>query len=298
MSNSLKIKYQASQSNRKSMNLLSKLVIFSLFVVIGTVIFLFLKMTNLNENHISLDSKIENVRNDFNDKIENVKSEFNDKYSSISQPSTQIRETAEEMHYGIDVSHWNGDVISEISGEYDISFVICKATQGKSYIDPEFKNNWQRIKRINKIRGAYHFYMYNDDPTSQAKHFCDVVSDLEKTDMSLILDVEELSVPKGAIDKSKFKEDLLTFLDFVEERIKRVPILYTDYSFANQYLDDSRFSKYPLWLAEYTKTEKPKIPNTWKEKGFFIWQRNNSFSIHSSKVDYDVFYGEKEGLIR
>lgn len=140
--------------------------------------------------------------------------------------------------------------------------------------------------------------MFNDDPTSQARHFCDVVSNLEKTDMSLILNVEELSIPKGTIDKNKFKNDLITFLDFVEDRIKRIPILYTNYSFANQYLDDTRFSKYPLWLADYSKADKPKIPNAWKEKGFFIWQKNNSFSIHSTKVEYDVFYGEIQRLIK
>ncbi len=298
MGNSLKIRYIITTVSTKSMNFISKLIIFSVFIIFGFAVFLYLKIEDLTKNHALLDSKFESVKSDFQNKMEGLKSEINDKYVVLNQQTSENINEAGGVFYGIDVSHWNGDVIAEISNESDISFVICKATQGKSYIDPEFKYNWQSIKQINKIRGAYHFYIYDVDPTSQAKHFCDVVGDLEITDLSLILDVEELSVPKGTIDKNKFKNDLITFLDFVEQRTKRIPILYTDYSFANQYLDDTRFSKYPLWLAEYSKADKPKIPNAWKDKGFFIWQKNNSFSIHSTKVDYDVFYGKIEGLVK
>ncbi len=281
-----------SQTIIKDMKSKSKLLLLGTSILVGAIIFLFYKMSELHDKHVSLEAKFENIIDELSGK---------DRSSIEATQQNVVAELPSEkenLFYGINISHWNGDVINEISDEIDITFVICKATQGKSYIDPEFKYNWQSIKQINKIRGAYHFYMYNDDPTSQAKHFCDVVSDIEITDLSLILDVEELSVPKGTIDKNKFKNDLITFLDFVEQRTKRIPILYTNYSFANQYLDDTRFSKYPLWLAEYSKADKPKIPNAWKDKGFFIWQKSNSFSIHSTKVDYDVFYGNIEGLVK
>jgi lysozyme len=298
MGNSLKIRYRIVPTKTKSMNLISKLVTFSILIIFGCIIFLCLKINDLTENHILLGTKLESIKSDFDNKIEGVKSEFNDKYSSINKQPTENTELTKDIFYGIDVSHWNGDVITEISNESDISFVIVKATQGKSYIDPEFKYNWQSLKKINKIRGAYHFYMFNDDPTSQAKHFCDIVSDLDNSDLSLILDVEEMSLPKGSIDHSKFKNDLLTFLIYIEQRTNRTPILYTDYSFANQYLDDARFEKYHLWLAEYTKADTPKIPVVWKDKGCFIWQKTNRFSIHSTKADYDVFYGKLEELLK
>ena len=55
---------------------------------------------------------------------------------------------------------------------------------------------------MNKIRGAYHFYIYSDDPEVQANHFCEVVTDLDENDISLILDIEELEDPKEAPQKT------------------------------------------------------------------------------------------------
>lgn len=268
------------------MNFLSKLIIFVVLSIVGVVLFLSFKIIDLNKDHALLEDKIEKIKNDLNDKL------------SLMPKSTQDEiETPQEEHYGIDVSHWNGDIISEIPSNDHISFVICKATQGITYIDKDFKENWSKIKEINKIRGAYHFYLYNDDPIKQASHFCNVVNDLEKTDISLILDIEELSLPKGNVDKTKLKKDLITFLEHVERNIKRTPIIYTDFSFANEYLHDNIFSKYSLWLAEYSNEKQPKIPNTWKEKGIKIWQKRDDYNINSTKIDYDVFFGEIEKII-
>ena len=221
--------------------------------------------------------------------------------SPIESPTEELKEKPiEELkkeYYGIDVSHWNGDIISEISENSEITFMICKATQGEKIVDNQFKRNWTLTKKTNKVRGAYHFYIYHDDPIKQANHFCDEVNDLQKTDISLILDIEELSLPKNNVNKTKLKVDVIKFLEQVEKRIGRVPILYTDYSFANEYLNDIKFSKYSLWLAEYTKRT-PRIPIAWKKTGLMILQKSNDYSINSTKVDYDVFYGTKADLCK
>jgi len=211
------------------------------------------------------------------------------------ETNEEVTEEENKNYFGIDVSHWNGDIVSEIQANSDLSFIICKATQGLKMIDSEFKKNWVSIKQLGKIRGAYHFYIYKDDPIKQANHFCDVVNDLQETDISLILDVEELSLPKGKIDKVKLKNDLIVFLEHIKKKTNRTPIIYTDYSFANQYLDDSKFSKYSLWLAEYTNGT-PKIPNTWKKTGYKILQKSDNYNINSTKEDYDIFYGKKSEL--
>jgi lysozyme len=268
------------------MNFLSKLIIFVILVITGTVLFLSFKMIDLKNEHMLLDNKIEKINKDLKKRLH-----------LMSKSTSEVTKVPEKMHYGIDVSHWNGDIISEIPGNDHISFVICKATQGVSYIDVDFKDNWLKIKETNKIRGAYHFYLYNDDPIKQANHFCNVVNDLDKKDISLILDIEELSLPKEGIDKIKLNNDLLIFLEHVENKINRTPIIYTDFSFANEYLYDDKFAKYSLWLAEYSNAKEPKIPNTWKDKGIKIWQKRENYDINSSKVDYDVFFGEIEKII-
>ena len=263
------------------MNFLSKLIIVIIILLMASVTLMGIEFYNLKDNQAKLNSEIETI---------------NDRLNFVPNKKTEPITTNET--FGIDVSHWNGDIVTEIPSNDDISFVICKATQGKKIIDADFKSNWTSIKQLNKIRGAYHFYIYGDDPEEQANHFCSVVNDLEETDISLILDIEELSLPKKGVDHVKLKEDVLKFLEIVEDKIKRTPIIYTNYSFANEYLNESTFSKFPLWLAEYSNLKKPKIPNTWKDKGCFIWQKKGNYNINSTKEDYDIFFGKKEDLIK
>ena len=66
---------------------------------------------------------------------------------------------AAEFVYGIDVSDFQGDEVDFLDKQKDsLSFVICKATEGITYTDPEFQNNWKTIPEKGFIRGAYHFY--------------------------------------------------------------------------------------------------------------------------------------------
>ena len=270
------------------MNFLSKLIIVVIISIIIAVTFLSVKIFDLTKDYEITQNKVEKI----NTALSLISNKTQTEQLKIVDEPSVIEETE---CFGIDVSHWNGDVVSEILPNSDISFIICKATQGVKLIDSEFKRNWQAIKQKDKIRGAYHFYIYNDDPIVQANHFCDVVNDLEKTDISLILDVEQLSLPKTGVNKTKLKADVIKFLEHVEKRIQRIPILYTDYAFANQHLTDSKFSKYPLWLAEYTNA-KPKIPTAWKKTGYMILQRSDNYNINSTKEDFDVFQGKKEAL--
>ncbi len=264
--------------------------------IIIAISFLSFKMIDLTNNYKMTYSKVEKIdaKLDFISTMKPIEKSIED--STEEQKEEPIEELQKE-YFGVDVSHWNGDIISEISEKSEISFIICKSTQGEKIIDPQFKRNWALTKKRNKIRGTYHFYIYHNDPIKQANHFCDVVNDLQKTDISLILDIEELSLPKNNVNKLKLKADVIKFLEHVENRTARTPILYTDYSFANEYLNDIKFSKYPLWLAEYTKKE-PRLPIAWKKTGLMILQKSNDYSINSTKLDFDVFFGTKEELCK
>lgn len=191
---------------------------------------------------------------------------------------------------GIDVSHWNGNIVEDLPQKDDLKFVICKSTQGESDVDPDFEKNWSFLKEKDIMKGTYHFYVYSLDPIKQADHFCNTVGDMKAADFPLIIDIEELSLPRKAIDHQKLKADILKFLKRVEEKTNRIPIIYSDYSFLNTYLNHSVFSKYPLWLAEYSHATKPNIPKTWQEKGCLIWQKTDRYDIDSDDSDFDIFY--------
>ncbi len=202
-------------------------------------------------------------------------------------------------HHGLDISHHNGNIVDEISQIDSISFVICKATQGKHFRDPYFNSNWESLKNKKLIRGAYHFYEDDSTPIKQANHYLSVVGVWRTNDIAPIIDIEDgsLSTTKQ-INIEKLQKDVLKFLEHIEKETKRIPMLYTNLYFANMYLKDKAFSKYPLWLGEYTSKNQPILPKTWQDKGFKIWQKSENYHFKSTKEDLDIFYGDIKDLYK
>ncbi|MDR1671862.1 MAG: hypothetical protein LBS09_00110 [Bacteroidales bacterium] len=212
-------------------------------------------------------------------------------------PATPVE--VEKTYYGIDISKYNRNIVSEITLHDSITFIICKATEGVTYTDPYFNSNWDIIRAGNYLLGAYHFYRYGDTPARQADFFWKVVSAKGTTDIAPVVDVEQESLPHDVeIDANKFQTDLLAFLENLQAKCKRSPIIYTNHSFANKYLTDSRFSRYRLWIADYTHHDTPVLPKTWKEAGYTIWQKKDNQSVGSRIADFDIYFGKLSDLTK
>jgi lysozyme len=189
-------------------------------------------------------------------------------FFSYSQPKKEVKVTSNVplFVYGIDISKYQGDEITELSKQKDsLSFIICKATEGITYTDPKFSYNWKMIKEKSFIRGVYHFYRSDDDPIAQANHFTNTIASIKKSDIPPIIDFEE-----GGIDVSQSVEEvqhtLKIFINQLVKTLDRKPIIYTSVSTGNKYLNDSFFANYKLWIANYNGEKSPDFPNAWKKK--------------------------------
>jgi lysozyme len=212
------------------------------------------------------------------------------KDSVKENPKIKLFQANGTTHLGLDISHYQGKLLENIDERDSIRFLICKATQGNYFIDPDFASNWNEIQSKGMIRGAYHFYECSYDPVEQAKHFVRTISDIEPTDIAPILDIEQGSMA-ASVSAAQMEKDILLFLETVEIELKRKPILYTDYAFAQQYLSNAKFATYDLWLAEYESAYEPKIPNLWTQKGYKIWQKSSNYSVESRQTDLDIYRG-------
>ena len=208
-----------------------------------------------------------------------------------------IDNNTDQVHYGIDISHYQGKIMEEFDPRDSLKFIICKATQGVSYIDPEFRMNWNTIQEKGFIRGAYHFYICDEEPRRQAEHFAAVIEDIGNHDIAPILDIEQGSMSTKVSEK-QMEADILLFLERVYELTKRTPILYTDYAFAQEFLKNEALNKYPLWLAEYSKRPMPLVPTLWEKTGFKIWQKSDNYNAFSKSIDFDVYYGHLKTLVK
>ncbi len=191
---------------------------------------------------------------------------------------------ASVSYQGIDVSHDQGDVDWAAVKAGGITFVFAKATQGHTEVDPKFTENWTGLKNAELVRGAYHFFDPDVDAEAQAEHFIATVQ-LEQGDLPPVLDIE---VTQG-VSREGIDDDIKVWLEKVAEAYGITPILYSDRSFIEETLA-SGFSKYPLWIAEYSQSA-PAAPGDWDAWTF--WQHSESGQVAGvdGAVDQDIFRG-------
>lgn len=203
----------------------------------------------------------------------------------------------EYRSYCIDLSHHNGTAIvwdslrvvvdargrtsKDLLGAREIlpvSRIYLKATEGVSYRDRRFAENWESAGRIRAQRGAYHFFRTSADPAKQAAHFIATVGPLRHGDLAPVLDIETMH--RGCT-KELLNKNALTWLKAVEKHYGRRPVVYTSDSFARDILSKDITEHYPLWIARYGG-KKPETP------GFSMWQFTDRAVIHGIRGYVDL----------
>ncbi|WP_353151138.1 GH25 family lysozyme [Chryseobacterium sp.] len=198
--------------------------------------------------------------------------------------------------YGFDVSHYQNkedikwDSLSIGNKTIPLEFVVMRATMGNRSADKHFDEFWEKAKKHDLIRGAYHFYRADEDPVIQANNFLANVK-LESGDLPPILDIEK--IPKRKTNK-KLIEDLKVWCKIVEEIYGEKPIIYTYYHYYKDFLK-GEFEGYPLWLANYNDVPIPSPDDQWD-----FWQFTENGIVHgiNTKVDLDIYNGSSWSLKR
>jgi len=150
--------------------------------------------------------------------------------------------------HGIDISRYQGEIDWDVFFDQTdsiISFVYCKATEGVSHVDAYYNRNKEALREHNKAFGVYHFFIPSSDAETQAEHFLNNYTP-NGNELPPVLDVETESVP----DK-KLISRMQEWLDIVERRTGKRPIIYTSYHFYKTKFK-SEFKNYQFWIANYS----------------------------------------------
>lgn len=190
--------------------------------------------------------------------------------------------TGTSLREGIDVSSYSGTVDWDRVLAAGKTFAFAKATEGVDLADPSFAGHWSAMKKAGIARGAYHFYVTEDDPAAQAKFFIETV-DLMPGDLVPTVDIERI----GHGTESGLADRLRTFLEAIEAHYGVRPIIYTNTNFWDANLDDS-FGDYPLWVAEYG-VDAPKLPAGWTD--WYLWQSQGNAKVAGVEQDADLDRG-------
>lgn len=206
---------------------------------------------------------------------------------------------------GIDVSYWDSGIDWPKARATGQRFVIVKATEGETYTDPTFDDNWLGAKPAGLLRGAYCFFHPNLDPKKQADRFISVVKAMnDNGELAHALDLE---VTDG-VSKDKIIARAKIWLDAVEQAFGRKPFIYSGVSFLQANFSElgggppAWAKDYPLWLAwypnQYTPGMTPLMPRGWFN--WTIWQYGDKGEVNgiNAKVDLDVFNGTLDDLYK
>ncbi|MBI5352527.1 MAG: LysM peptidoglycan-binding domain-containing protein [Chloroflexi bacterium] len=206
---------------------------------------------------------------------------------------------------GNDVSHWNAGIDWPKVRASGQRFVMVKATEGLTYKDDTFKDNWLGAKSAGILRGAYHFFRCNVDAKKQADNFINFVRSLKDDgELPPVLDLET----NDGMAKEKIVSAVKVWLDTVEAAFKKKPIIYSGQYFLQDYLSQpgggppAWAKDYPLWLAQYpnqyTEGMKPFLPRGWFN--WTIWQYTDKGVVNgiNAKVDMNLFNGSLDDLYK
>jgi lysozyme len=191
--------------------------------------------------------------------------------------------------HGIDVSSYQGKinwkkVKAMNDDDVHVTFAFIKATEGVLSVDPYFQRNWREAPKAGIICGAYHYFLPQKSGVWQARFFLQTVK-IEKGDLPMVVDVEQLYKTPPA----KMREQLTSFITYIENKTGVKPIIYTNISFYQDYLQ-GYFDDYTLWIAHYYQP----VLNVSKKTNWQFWQHSDKARVNgiSQKVDFNIFKGD------
>lgn len=164
--------------------------------------------------------------------------------------------------YGVDVSHYQGEIDWQAVAGDDIAFAYIKSTEGGDWVDDQFVANWSGARDAGIAVGAYHFFTLCRTGRDQAANFLRVVPAGE-SDLPFAVDLE---FPNNCADRPSVDQlhgELAVFLETVEQTTGRPVLLYVEDEFDDVYGVLERFDG-PVWHRRIL--ERPEDTN------WAVWQ--------------------------
>ncbi len=182
--------------------------------------------------------------------------------------------------YGIDVSNHQGAIDWPAVATDGITAAYIKATEGQTFVDERFAENWAGAASAGLRRGAYHFFSLCSPGAAQAAAFLRVVPrDPEALPPALDL---EWGACENRPDRATVEREVTAFIEAVEREVGRPVVVYALPSFTAAYPVPERFVR-DRWVRRlFLRPERA----DWS-----IWQASNRARVRgiSEPVDLDVW---------
>ena len=193
----------------------------------------------------------------------------------------------------VDVSHFQVADIDFAKVKNDgILGVIHKASEGVSFVDPDFAAMRIQAEKEGLLWGAYHF-ANKGNPIGQADHFLEAIGNTDGVLLALSLEDN-----KG---NDMSPEDADRFVQRIKEKTFRYPIIFGFSNYLEGY-NRENINKCNLWIGMHSeKIAEPTLPSF--RKSWVLWQYTDGKDGRPPKsvsgigpIDRNVYNGSPEQL--
>ncbi len=199
--------------------------------------------------------------------------------------------------FGIDVSHHSEISDWQAIKNAGVRFAYMKATEGKTFKDDEFEDNWAGAAKAGIIHGAYHVFNFCRDADGQFDNLRSMVP-IDPNAMPVAVDLEWYnggpSIPsqKACTDLPKIRAQLQRLLGKITEYYGKPPIIYVHQSGVVPLLA-GKFDNYALWLQNWEK-DASAGPALAGHNPWTIWQFSGYGRLPGiENVDLNAFFGNE-----
>jgi len=197
---------------------------------------------------------------------------------------------------GLDVARYQGRIDFDKARQGGTHFVYMKSTEGKDYIDPNFRDNWRRAREAGVARGAYHFMTWCSLASEQAAWFTrNVPNDPDALPPVLDLEWNNHSKCKNKHDRADVLEKVRVMLAAMEAHTGKVPVIYTDINFHRDVLAGEHFDN-AFWLRSTAAEPHHKYHS--RQWMFWQWTQTGTMSGVHNEVDRNAFYGSADDWLQ
>lgn len=194
---------------------------------------------------------------------------------------------------GVDVSAYQGQIDWQTLSAQDLDFAFIKATEGTTFRDKSFEFNWEQAQKTELSVGAYHFFSFDSEGSTQAENFINTVMPFDGM-LPPVIDIEFYGdKEKNPPSRTDVGVQLKAMLNALEEHYGLKPIIYATKKSYELYLDGD-YAEYDIWIRDVIL--KPVLPDG---RQWTFWQYTNretlnGYSGEEKYIDLNVFDGSVE----
>lgn len=163
-------------------------------------------------------------------------------------PAMAFGPSSSVIYDGIDVSRYQGDINFNEVAESGVEVVYIRSSASRDYIDPYFRQNYERAKAAGLKIGFYHAMSARNETEAaqEARFFVQTISGTQP-DCRLAMDYGAAANISYAARNSIAR----VFLEEVRRLSGKEVVIYSSAFTARAVWDESIARDFPIWVADY-----------------------------------------------